>query len=162
MGRKDIHGESTHGKRTKEYYTWQSIKKRCMNPKSKHYRNYGGRGIMVCKRWAVSFMNFLADMGRAPSPKHSIERIKNNRNYTPRNCKWATMLEQASNKRNNIKVNVNGMNVSLKQACKDLNLNYRRTHQRIHILNWSIEKALYTPRQNTGIDNGAIFEEVRA
>lgn len=77
---------------------WQ----RCTNKKHKHWKHYGGRGIKVCKRWK-SYTNFLKDMGRKPSPRHSIERIKNDGNYQPSNCKWATTLEQSLNKRTSIK-----------------------------------------------------------
>ena len=98
--------KSTHGqrlsknKRTKEYKTWTSIKQRCYNPKHIGYKNYGGRGIQVCDRWLNSFENFFADMGKAPSSKHSIDRFPNNDgNYEPSNCRWATAKEQNNNTR---------------------------------------------------------------
>jgi hypothetical protein len=75
------------------------MKYRCLNPKSGDWRNYGGRGITVCQRWVESFDNFLADMGSKPSPKHSIHRVNNDGDYTPDNCRWATALEHAGNKR---------------------------------------------------------------
>jgi len=71
---------------------------RCNLPGTKYYKNYGGRGIRVCLRWR-RFLNFLADMGRRPSPKHSIDRRNNDGNYTPKNCRWATRSEQNSNRR---------------------------------------------------------------
>lgn len=92
--------KTTHGMtETVEYYTWGSMKDRCYNKKNKAFRYYGGRGIKVCKRWISSFENFFADMGLRPSPKHSIDRINNNENYSPKNCKWSTMTEQVSNRR---------------------------------------------------------------
>lgn len=85
---------------TPEFKIWCGIRKRCLAPKSTRYRYYGGRGIKMCRRWLIDFNNFLMDMGPRPSPKHSIDRINNNGNYTARNCRWATQFEQIHNSRN--------------------------------------------------------------
>jgi hypothetical protein len=83
---------------TPEYRAWRGMINRCYQPSSERFSRYGGRGIVVCDRWHHSFENFLADMGRKPSPKHSIDRIDNDGNYEPGNCRWATASEQQRNK----------------------------------------------------------------
>jgi hypothetical protein len=76
-----------------------SMRQRCLKPTHQSYGNYGGRGIKICEQWLKSYENFLADMGRRPSPGHSLDRINVNGNYEPGNCRWATEEEQNSNKR---------------------------------------------------------------
>lgn len=79
------------------FCAWKSMLERCLNSKKKNYLDYGGRGITVCDRWLSSFANFVADMGNPP-PNTSLDRIDNDGNYEPGNCKWATRPEQDSNK----------------------------------------------------------------
>jgi hypothetical protein len=88
------HGD-TH---SPEYKSWSGLKDRCLNSAGKLFPYYGGRGISVCLRWLV-YENFLADMGRKPTAQHSLDRVNNDGNYEPENCRWATKKEQAMNRR---------------------------------------------------------------
>lgn len=107
-----------------EYIAWKAMKGRCYNPNNKQYNDYGGRGIEVCDRWLNTFENFLADMGKKPTPAHSLDRIDVNGDYCPENCRWATREEQANNKRCCIMVEHNGKTQTFKQWCDELDLPY--------------------------------------
>lgn len=104
----------THGMcKTPEYSVWRGMLNRCENEKEKAYPRYGGRGILVCGRWRDSFENFFSDMGERPSKHHSIDRIDNNGNYDPKNCRWATREMQASNKSSTVMLQANGQTLPL-------------------------------------------------
>lgn len=109
-----IHGfTKSKQKQISEYNAWKSIKERCLKPYNPYYYRYGGRGIKICDRWLTSFDNFIKDMGFKPTPKHTIDRINNNGDYSPSNCRWATYREQNSNRSNNVWVDFRGKNMIL-------------------------------------------------
>jgi hypothetical protein len=83
---------------TPEFFIWWGMQDRCMRTTTAYYDRYGGRGISVCKEWRDSFAAFYRDMGPRPSPKHSLDRVNNDGNYEPGNCRWATKKEQAANR----------------------------------------------------------------
>jgi hypothetical protein len=125
---------------TATYRAWSSMKQRCLNQKCRSYPNYGGRGIKVCGRW-MTFKNFFDDMGEAPLG-YSLERVDNNGNYEPGNCKWIPLHEQKRNRRATLKTSVNGVEMTVKEACLLLGLNYRTVQSRVNIMGWSMEEAL--------------------
>jgi len=92
------HGQSSGKKRTVEYCCWYAMKQRCLNPNAKQYKDYGGRGIKVCKRW-MKFENFFEDMGKKPESDLTLDRKDNDGNYNKKNCRWATRREQSANRR---------------------------------------------------------------
>lgn len=94
------HGHWVGNKESRTHISWSRMKARCYQPSYQHFASYGGRGIRVCDRWLKSFENFLADMGVRP-PDKTLDRIDPNGNYEPDNCRWATVEQQAQNKRRN-------------------------------------------------------------
>lgn len=102
------HGNTVGRKRSPEYVSWLEMKSRCLNPSKGCYKNYGGRGIKICERWINSFPNFLLDMGKKPTQKHTLDRMNVNGNYEPLNCRWATRAEQCENRRNIKLFEING------------------------------------------------------
>ncbi|HDY88064.1 MAG TPA: hypothetical protein ENH82_08135 [bacterium] len=138
----------THGKAaTPIYRVWQGIKRRCYCKKSLDYKYYGERNIYVCKQWKDSFETFYSDMGDIPFKGATIERKDNNGPYSPSNCKWATLKEQANNKRSNRMITINGKTKTLVQWRSIFNRNRHTFYDRIK-LGWSEEKALLTPPQH--------------
>ncbi len=106
---------------TPEYYAWRSMIDRCHVETCANYRNYGARGISVCKKWRYSFVAFFKDMGFRPSSDMSLERIDNNRGYYKLNCRWATAKEQAYNRRTTVYIEYNGVRMILADWARKLN-----------------------------------------
>ena len=128
------------------YYTWLDIKKRCYNERIKQWNDYGGRGISVCEEWRNDFKKFYDwAISNGWEKGLSLDRIDNNGNYAPTNCRWVTMNIQQNNKRNNFYITCYGETKTLSEWCKHLNLNYSATKNRITYLNWSIKKSFETP-----------------
>jgi hypothetical protein len=132
---------TTHGMTyTVEYETWNRIKARCTNPNNPDYPSYGCRGIKVCERWFDSFERFYFDMGPRPEGM-SIDRIDNDGNYEPNNCRWATAVEQAGNKRNNLNLTHNGITHCAAEWSRKLGGNKMLVANRI-ARGWSVEQTL--------------------
>lgn len=139
------HGHTKDGKASPENTAWQSMRARCSNPNRKDYARYGGRGVAVCDRWRESFENFLVDMGPKPTPQHSLDRINVNGNYEPGNCRWATMEEQARNKRTNVIVEWNGKKKTVVEWAEQVGVNYITLWHRIVKRGWPINEAMTRP-----------------
>lgn len=140
---------STHGMTNlPEYKVWKTMRQRCNNPNNKKYPKYGGRGIKVCDRWMSSFENFYADMGPRPEGRYSIERIDNDGNYEPSNCKWATDKEQTNNQSSNWSIEYNGKNYTL-AGLEELSGVGRDTIKYRLNAGWSVEDAIRPKGKST-------------
>ncbi len=134
-----VHG---FGQEVKEYRAWVAIRNRCNNKTNYAYKHYGGRGIKVSKEWD-SFEQFYIDMGDAPSPKHSIDRIDNNGDYSKVNCRWATPYQQGLNRRTTRNITFNGKTMCIREWEKEMNVGRSTIQTRIQN-GWSIKRALTT------------------
>ncbi len=141
--RKTTHGHANKGKESSTYNVWLSMKGRTGNPANRAYKHYGGRGITMCDDWFNSFESFLRDMGERPADR-SIDRIDNNQGYYKDNCRWATLKEQANNKRSNVLYEYDGKKLNLTQWANLLNISRESLSSRFKY-GWSIEKILGTP-----------------
>ena len=140
------HNNAKRGKQTAEYAVWKGIKSRTSNPKLKNFAYYGGRGISMCERWEKSFEAFLEDMGPRPSNNHSIDRIDNDGNYEPGNCRWATRAEQGQNTRMNKYLVIDGVKKTVEKWSQDTGIPRKTIYLRLS-RGWSPEDAVMTPLQ---------------
>lgn len=124
------HGAARKGHKSAEYRIWCAMRERCNSPKHISFPDYGGRGIKVCERWH-SFANFLADMGARPSADHSIERSRADGHYEPGNCRWATTVEQARNKRTSIVLTYQGETLHVLDWAARLDLSINTIRMRL-------------------------------
>lgn len=147
---KTIHGESSriYKNVTPEYNAWMRMKSRCYRLENDSYPRYGGRGITVCDRWKNDYGAFLQDMGRIPSKHHSLDRINNDGNYDPENCRWATMVEQNRNKSNNKYILLNGESKTQSEWAREFGISKSTLSRRLKS-GWPIELAL-TEKSNRG------------
>jgi len=135
-----------------EYNSWARMRERCTSEKHLNYKRYGGRGIVVCKRWEL-FSTFMMDMGPKPSPKYTIDRIDPDGNYTPRNCRWATMAEQLARRRpqgHGRVISFNGETLKISEWAQRIGLTYISLYRRLK--KYPVEAALtnkkfYMPRR---------------
>lgn len=132
---------TTHGRSGSTTYTvWSSMKERCLNPKHPRYSDYGGRGLVMDSRW-LSFENFLQDMGECP-PGLSLDRKDNSKGYELGNCRWATKVDQANNKRSNRVLTFNGKSQTVAEWSRSIGISSNTIRQRLDYYGWSVKDAL--------------------
>ena len=149
IGKKISVAKTRHGlSRHKIHWTWDSMKQRCLDPNNKRWDRYGGRGIKVCDAWMV-FDNFLRDMGLPPSKSHQLDRINNDGDYEPGNCRWVDLRQQANNKSTNVHLTYDGMTLTLTEWARRKGFNPQTLWARINTHGWSVERAISEPKRGT-------------
>ena len=126
---------------TPEYKIWVGIRSRCNSPSATAYHHYGGRGITICDAWMSDFMVFLSDMGKKPGPKHQIDRINVNGNYSPENCRWVTATVNANNRRNNVRYDFNGVSLTASEWARQADMPLKCLAWRLKA-GWGMARAL--------------------
>jgi len=139
-----------------EYAAWLRAKARCYDPNNPSYSRYGGRGIEMCEEWQRSFKAFYSYMGDRPSDLHSLERKDTDGNYEPGNCTWATVEEQANNRKSNIFIRVDGELLSLAQAARQWGVNYHAFWSRLK-RGWSIMDSLNGKRTSNSYFRKVVY-----
>jgi hypothetical protein len=138
--RKTTHGDS----KSPEYRAWLQMKRRCLDPSLDSYPNYGGRGIKLYPEWESSFETFIKDVGRRPSPDHSLDRIDVDGDYVPSNVRWSTRREQQWNKRTSRMVEVDGLMVPAGKLAFEAGIHVNVLMRRLSF-GWTLDRALTTP-----------------
>lgn len=150
----------THGMtNTKTFQVWRHMRQRCRLPTIKGFKNYGGRGIAVCDRWQ-NFENFLVDMGERP-PGMQLDRIDNELGYFPENCRWATPLQNANNRRSSRFIEVNGQRQTLSQWAAQLGVTRDVVRNRL-LMGWTEEAAVTKPlnrRRNSRVMTACVIDQ---
>lgn len=145
-----IKRNTTHGDtKTRLYNIWSGMKKRCYNENDPKYNNYGGRGITICNEWKDDFRKFkdwAVENGYADGL--TIDRINNDGNYEPSNCRWSNFVEQNNNRRSNKNITFNGETHNLKQWCEKLSIPYNPIQLRLS-RGWIVEDAFTIPIRKT-------------
>ena len=140
---------TSHGmSHDKLYKRWSSMKARCNNPNNPAYKNYGGRGIQVCKEWEESFDSFYRDMIEGYEDGLELDRVNNDEGYSKENCRWVTHKENNRNKRTNRVID----GINLAEYCEEHGINENRVISRITKCGWDEREALYTPKQRGRYD----------
>lgn len=137
------HGHNINGKLSPTLSTWRSMLSRCNIKTSTSYKNYGLKGVKICKRW-LEFNNFFQDMGERPSIKHTIDRIDNSKGYSKENCRWATKSEQAINRKTTRFYTIDGETKCLKEWAKFYNIKYLIVFKRM-ARGWDLIESLTKP-----------------
>ena len=145
---KITHGASRNGKCTRTYICWANIKARCQNPNSEDFHRYGGRGIAICDRWNDSFTNFQDDMGEC-SEGMEIDRINNDGNYEPSNCRYVVEKVQANNRSTNVRLTYLGKTQTIAEWTRELGFSGTIIYLRLR-KGMSVKQALTTPHRYNG------------
>ena len=129
--------------KTREYFVWEAMLRRCANKNTWNYKRYGGRGICVCSQWKGrgGFARFITDVGKRPSPTHVLDRIDNNGNYEPGNCRWVTKKQSARNRRSNLLIRFQNVTRTLAEWAELIGIKLQTLWARIRLYGWSVRRA---------------------